>query len=256
MITVAYNVYNFDGYVHRPGEEKGRPAERSPVDQARAVGQALLPYEPDIITTSESRDEETVAALAETVGFDYAFFPSPGQWPGAIATRYPILEAENCPMAGERAEDLFTRHWGRAVLETPGGCLTVHSIHTFAGDHAVRSRELDVLLPRVADDLARGEDVIVQGDLNHHPVDPEYPRWAVARLTDSYARLGGDPAAGGTLLRPDPLRRLDYVFISRGLETRLSEARPLFEGDFRLYADRPDTVSLSDHLPQLARFRE
>ena len=255
MITVAYNVYSFDGYQHPPDEEKGRPAEQPPGDHARAVGRALLPYRPDIITTSESRNEQTVAEMAEELEFHYAFFPSPGQWPGAILTRYPILEAVNCPIPGDRPEDLFTRHWGRAVLDTPRGRLTIHSIHTFAGDIAIRTRELEALLPRVIDDIAEGADVIVQGDLNHRPEDPEYPSWAAAGLSDSYAQLGGDPAGGATLLRPHPCRRLDYVFVSGALVPRLTEARPLFENAFRLCAERPDAVSLSDHLPQMAEFR-
>jgi endonuclease/exonuclease/phosphatase family metal-dependent hydrolase len=255
MITIAYNVYSFDGYLHSPDEEKGRPAEQPPGEHARAVGRALLPYRPDIITTSESRDEQTVVEMAEELGFHYAFFPSPGQWPGAILTRYSILEAVNCPISGDRPEDLFTRHWGRAVLDTPQGPLTIHSIHTFAGDIAIRTRELEALLPCVIDDIAKGADVIVQGDLNHRPDDPEYPRWVMAGLSDSYARLGGDPAGGATLLRPHPCRRLDYVFLSDGLRRRLTEARPLFEDGFRLYAELPDAVALSDHLPQLAGFR-
>jgi endonuclease/exonuclease/phosphatase family metal-dependent hydrolase len=256
VISIAYNVFGFDGYQHPHGEKRGWPAGKPPVAHARAVGRGLIPYLPDIITISESRHEQSVEELAGALDFNFAYFPSPGQWPGAVLTRYRIVEAENCPVGGDRPDDLFTRHWGRVVLEASRGPLIVHSIHTFADDPEVRMREIDELLVRVTEDLVGGSDVIVQGDLNHRPEDCEYLRWAKAGLTDSYALLNAKPDGGYTLLRPHPCRRLDYVFVGGGLRDRLEEARPLFEKDFRLYPERPDAVALSDHLPQLARFRD
>ena len=117
-------------------------------------------------------------------------------------------------------------------------------------------RELEEMFPCLIADVASGRDVLVQGDLNHTPNDPEYSRWATTGLVDSYPQLANDASGGGTLLRPQPRVRLDYVFVSGALQIRLMEARPLNERKFRLYAERPDAVSLSDHLPQLARFRD
>ena len=84
--------------------------------------------------------------------------------------------------------------------------------------------------------------------------DPEYTVWAQTGLVDSYKEAGNPSHGGGTLLRPQPCARLDYVFVSESMNRRRVEARPLFEDDFRLYAEYANAVALNDHLPQLARF--
>lgn len=255
MISVAYNVFSFEGYVHRPEWVRGKVGGKLSGDGAREIGRALQAYAPDIVTTSESRNEGAVAALAEAMGFSYVYFPSPGLWPGGLVTRYKILEAENCPLGGKRRAELFTRHWGRAVLEMDEGePLIVHSVHTFAGWADVRHWEVKQILDVVRRDLATGHSVIVQGDLNHTPNGPEYDLWLDAGLVDTFSQMHGDTDDGKTLLRPQPRARLDYVLAGGAIVDQLVEARPLYEDDFRLYEDRPDFVALSDHLPQLARF--
>lgn len=256
MITLAYNVYSFVGYQHRPEWVRGKTAKKNSVVGACEIGQALLAYKPDIVTTSESHDEEAIAALAETLGFHYVYFPSPGLWPGSLMTRYPILESQNCPLPEPRRLDHFTRHWGRAVLETYNGPLITHSVHTFAGTGDVRYQEVRRILSVVKTDIATGHSVLVQGDLNHTPGGPEYDLWLEVGLTDTFAQFHSDPHAGKTLLRPEPRARLDYVFVAGPLANQLEAARPLYEGAFRLYEDQPDFVALSDHLPQGAWFTE
>ena len=105
-------------------------------------------------------------------------------------------------------------------------------------------------------DIASGLSLLVQGDFNHTPSGSEYPRWIESCLTDTFAEIGDDAVAGCTLLRPQPCARLDYVLVAGPLRDRLIEARPLFEEEFRLYSKSPDAVSLSDHLPQYARFHD
>lgn len=255
MITIAYNVYSFDGYVHQPDWVRGKRGEQLSTDVARAIGEALEVYQPDIVTTSESRDEMAVATLADTLGFSCVFFTSPGVWPGGLMTRYSILESENCPLGKKRRSEMFTRHWGRVVLEMDNGDpLIVHSVHTYAQWADVRCWEVKQILEVVTRDMATGHSVIVQGDLNHTPNGPEYALWLDAGLVDTFAHIHGETADGKTLLRPQPRSRLDYVLAAGPISKRLVEARPLYEGDFRLYEEKPDFVSLSDHLPQLAQF--
>jgi endonuclease/exonuclease/phosphatase family metal-dependent hydrolase len=255
MITVAYNVYSFEGYVHQPNWARGKVGGKVSVDGAREIGEALLSYGSDIVTTSESHDEAAVAALAEAMAFEHVYFESPGLWPGGLVTRYKILEAGNCPLGHKRRADLFTRHWGRAVLEMDDGePLIVHSVHTFAGWADVRCWEVKQMLEVMKGDLATGHSVIVQGDFNHTPYGPEYAWWLEAGLVDTFAQIHGETDDGKTLLRPQPRDRLDYVLVGGPIKNQLVEARPLYEDDFRLYKDQPDFVALSDHLPQLAKF--
>jgi len=255
MITVAYNVYSFEGYVHRAEWVRGKVGGKLSGDGAREIGRALQNYGVDVVTTSESRNEGAVATLAEEMGFSYVYFPSPGLWPGGLMTRYKILERENCPVGGKRRAELFTRHWGRAVLEGDDGApLIVHSVHTFAGWADVRYWEVKQILEVVKRDIKTGHSVIVQGDLNHTPYGPEYALWLDVGLVDTFSRMHGQTDEGKTLLRPQPRARLDYVLASGAIVDQLVEARPLYEADFRLYENRPDFVALSDHLPQLAKF--
>lgn len=254
MITIAYNVYSFVGYIHHPENERGKVAGKMSTDGARDIGKALSAYAPDIITTSESRNETAVAALAESLNYHHVYFPSPGLWPGGLITHYPILEFENCPVANKRRAELFTRHWGRAVLETDNGPLIVHSVHTFAGWADVRYWEVKQILEVVKRDMDTGHSVIVQGDLNHTPHGPEYSLWLDAGLIDTFTQINGQTEEGKTLLRPHPKARLDYVLAAGPIAQKLTQARPLYENDFRLYQDQPDFVALSDHLPQLAQF--
>ena len=227
MRTIAYNVYGFDGYQHRSEwGKRGKVGGKVPVVGAREIGQALKNYGPDIVTTSESRDEAAVAALAEALGFVYVYFPSFGLWPGGVVTKYRVLESENCPVVGKRRVDLFTRHWGRVVLETgEGQVVIVHSVHTFAGTADVRYWEVKRILEVVREDVASGHSVLVQGDLNHTPNGPEYRLWQKVGLVDTFAQITSGSDAGKTLLRPEPVARLDYVWATENLS--LTDARPL-----------------------------
>lgn len=257
MITVAYNVFSFVGYVHGHEWVRGKVGGKMPVDGAREIGGVLKTYGADIVTTSESCDESAVAALAEAMGFAYVYFESPGLWPGGLVTQYKVLESENCPLGGKRRSEHFTRHWGRAVLEMDDGKpLIVHSVHTFAQWADVRCWEVKQMLDVMEQDLKTGHSVIVQGDFNHTPYGPEYPLWLDAGLVDTFAQVHGETDEGKTLLRPQPRDRLDYVLAGGPIANQLVDARPLYEDDFRLYEDRPDFVALSDHLPQLAKFEK
>ena len=92
-----------------------------------------------------------VASIAEQMGMRYTYF-APGissfkgypiGFPGAIITRYEIVEAENCPLIqGSRPDDLFTRHWGRAVLRTDTEQLAFFSGHLHPSSADIRAREI------------------------------------------------------------------------------------------------------------------
>jgi endonuclease/exonuclease/phosphatase family metal-dependent hydrolase len=152
--------------------------------------------------------------------------------------------------------ELFTRHWGRALLETPSGRrLALHSLHTIAADADVRSLEVERVAQAICADLDAGHPVILQGDLNHTPHDPVAAVWTAAGLTDTFLSAPGVEDEGKTLLRPQPRARLDYVLASGSVARLIVSCRPLNEERFRLYPDRPDAISLSDHLPVLAEFQ-
>ncbi len=157
--TLTYNVLACKGYPEtEPNRARLRQA-RPQMIQRMALELGL--YAPDIVTFQESPSEETVAAIAVAMGRHYTYFA--GGFPGAVISRFKILESQNCPLVqGPRPRDLFTRHWGRAVLEIPGSRLTLYSAHLHPSDAAVRAREVTEALATMAADIAADGPLLFQ----------------------------------------------------------------------------------------------
>jgi len=250
--TITYNVLACRGY---NGGEAGDPvavARVRPQIPARLALELAL-HEPDIVTFQESPSETVVADVARRMGMHHTYFP--GGFPGAVISRFPIVASRNCPLAdGERPKDLFTRHWGRAEVMTDDGAVVIHSVHLYPGEKGRerRLREVPLMLAAMKADLESGRSVILQGDLNHRPEDPEYRMWADAGLTDCFAAKGtGQPL---TIPSTTPRARIDYVWCHGPISSRLRECRVLFEGAFRTNPEDASSVALSDHVPVLAVF--
>jgi len=272
--SIAYNVFNgCIGYKGINGRDLPPGEQSNLVRNARELGQIpvrimqeLALYQPNIISFSESAGEETVANMAKQLGMRYAFFPGgkdrKGKFPGAILTDFEIVRAETRPFAtpdGDR-EELFTRHWGKAELRTPGGkSIVVHSAHLWPfakekNDTQIRLDEISALLDSVAHDTAHGADaILLQGDLNHAPDTPEYRHMNSGNLVDAFKAAGiGD---GNTANAIKPAKRIDYIYCGGTLAKQLIMCRTLYEGCFRMNNDDPNGFALSDHLPVLADFR-
>lgn len=248
MRTIAYNVYGATGFPAPPDAADG--------SNAAAIAGELEGLDPTIVSFAEAPPKETVESIAVELGMDAAFFPSRGDWPGAICSAYPIASAS--PLQDELGalpEDLLTRHGGRAVLETPLGEVVVYSLHLYPGGaHDRRIREIARVRQPIAADLTADRSVIVQGDLNHPPTGPEYLEWRLLGLTDAYAAAGTGP--GATIKAHDPNRRIDYVLTDATLADRLTDARVIRSPPFGPGepADELPGRFLSDHLPVAATF--
>src|SRR5262249_38212110 len=112
--TIAYNILECQGWTAQKDTEKKGPFA---AQVARRIALELSLYDPSIVNFSESPAESVIAEIARLMGMNYVFFPSGEKWPGALLTKWTILESRNCPVSGgERPKDLFTRHWGMARL--------------------------------------------------------------------------------------------------------------------------------------------
>jgi endonuclease/exonuclease/phosphatase family metal-dependent hydrolase len=220
-------------------------------------------YRPDLVTFQESPDEAVVARIASELGFHHAWFAGgwpgneewPGGFPGSILSRFPIIKKTNRPNIGEQhPEELFTRHWCSAVLETDNGPLHVFSAHLHPEDEAIRAREVEGILAVLEGALATGESLLFQGDLNHTPDGPEYARWRAAGLVDTLATMGYKDTP--TFSSIAPKARIDYIWAGGPVASKLVESRVLFEGAFRTNPEDSTSFALSDHVPVLARFGE
>jgi endonuclease/exonuclease/phosphatase family metal-dependent hydrolase len=250
--VIAYNVYGCSGW---PKNRRLSQRAASTGQMAERLAMELALHEPDIVTLSESPGEDVVREIAQGLEMNWTRFPSGGQWPGTLLTRLDIIGSENAPVVGgERPPDLFTRHWGRcAVRLPPGDPLIVHSAHLMPGaDPSIRIREVDTMLAAMEEDRAAGRSMLLMGDLNHGPQTTEYSMWINAGWVDTFATVGeGD---GPTIKSDIPQWRIDYVMAAGPIAGQVVEARPLFEGAFRLNINDPESFALSDHLPQFAAF--
>ncbi|MCC6487061.1 MAG: endonuclease/exonuclease/phosphatase family protein [Candidatus Hydrogenedentes bacterium] len=259
LTTISYNVLACRGYPETDENRDRLARAREHMTTRFALELGL--YGPDIVTFQESPSEEVVASIAQQLGMNYAYFPGgwpgnadwPGGFPGTIMSRFPIVEKENCPLReGTRPEDLFTRHWCRAVLKTGTGRLSIYSAHLHPSDAAVREREVTEILKVLAPELESGAPLLFQGDLNHMPDGPEYARWTGAGLVDTFASKG--TGIDVSIPSTEPRERIDYIWAYGPVAGQLVEARILFEGQFRTSPADTKSFALSDHVPALARF--
>lgn len=250
---ITYNVLRCRGYAVTPEAKPFLKAAAAQMPTRLALELAL--YEPDIVTFQEGPSEKVLATIADQMGMHHAFFA--GGWPGAVLSRFEIVEQQNCPLVSwnERPSELFTRHWGRAVLRLPGGKLNLFSAHLHPSNAAVRAREIAEMLKVMAPYLEQEGSVVLQGDLNHQPSGPEYPRWRSAGLVDAFDRVVPD-IVPYSFNSHAPTKRIDYIWTSQALARRGGDCRILFERAFRTNTADPRSVALSDHLPLMADFSQ
>ena len=254
--SISYNILACLGYPENDAN-RGRFRAMAPQQPERMAHELQL-YSPDVVTFSESVSEETAKVIASAMRMNFSWFPPgvpsfkgyPIGFPGTIMTRHKILESQNAP--GNKDSELYTRHWGRAVIQTGTEEIVVHTGHLNPHKSETRMREIDGMLAVMEKDQKSGRSILFQGDLNHRPDTPEYQRWAAAGFVDSFlARGTGQPFTSNSI---SPRGRIDYIWVYGPLIQRLKEARCLFEGAFRTNPEDPQSVALSDHLPVMAVF--
>jgi endonuclease/exonuclease/phosphatase family metal-dependent hydrolase len=255
--TITYNVLACMGYRNKKDERRSYRPDIPREQMTTRFALELGLYQPDIVSFQESPGEQVVADTAEKLGLrHHCFFHSGQAWPGAVMSRYRILEFRNCPLKSfdKRPAELFTRHWGRAVLETPAGELVIYSAHLFPGGGSPARREPEVseMLKVMASDIQTNRSMLLQGDLNSKPDGPEYKRWVEAGLVDTFAAKGVGQSY--TIPSDNVQARIDYIWAHGPIAGRLRECRVLYEGAFRTNPDDPGSIALSDHVPVAATF--
>ena len=254
--TMSYNILACLGY---PETEKNRERFRAMApQQPMRMAQELLLYRPDLVTFSESVPQGTAERIGSAMGMNVAWFPPgipsfkgyPIGFPGTVLTRHKILESQNAP--GSTDAELYTRHWGRAVILTESEEIVVHTGHLNPHKSEIRMKEIDGMLRVMEKDQKSGRSILFQGDLNHRPEAPEYERWVKAGLVDTFAAKGVGQAFTSSPITPKG--RIDFIWVCGPLAGRLVKARCLFEGNFRTNLEDPQSVALSDHLPVMAVF--
>jgi endonuclease/exonuclease/phosphatase family metal-dependent hydrolase len=253
---MSYNILACLGF---PETETNRERflAMAPQQPSRMANELSL-YRPDIVTFSESVLRGTAERIGVAMGMNVAWFPPgvpsfkgyPIGFPGTVLTRFKILESQNAP--GNSDSELYTRHWGRALVHTGSEEIAIHSGHLNPHKGEIRMKEIDGMLREIEKDQKAGRSILLQGDLNHRPEAPEYERWVQAGLVDTFAAKGVGQAFTSSPIMPKA--RIDYIWAHGPIAARLTEARCLFEGAFRTNPADPQSIALSDHLPVMAVF--
>lgn len=250
ITTITYNVYAFQGYPKTDDTQFILNDVHEQMPERMALELAL--YKPDIVTFQESPAEAEVKKVAEKLEMQYTYFP--GGFPGALLTKFDIVSAQNCPLVQKNEPgDLFSRHWGKALLKSKEEEVMVYSAHLHPSDDAIRAREVEEVLKVIETDAKNGRKFIFQGDLNHEPIQEEYARWERAGLTDCYRAKGVEQR--NTIKSTFPNRTVDYIWVNEALTKRLLRCKVLFEGNFRTNPMDERSFALSDHLPVMAEFK-
>ena len=220
----------------------------------------------DAITLEEAESKQFVAELARKLGWNYAYFPGGWQdpdhgWPEgiptAILTPHKIIEQTNCPLVTHetRPKDLFTRGYGRAVIDTGHEKLTLivaHLLPSWTNTTHIRLGEISEILALAQKERAAGRSVLIGGDMNHRPDTPEYKAWMDGKLLDTLAAKGHRDVLTCPTQKPE--ERIDYIFALGPITQRLLQADALTIPPFAMPAGDSASYALSDHLPVFAEF--
>lgn len=219
-------------------------------------------------------DRPALEIMAARLGMHFVFgqaqtFPFAFNRPGrsfgnALLSRWPILASAAHhlnPVNGHAPRGLLE---ARILLPDEGRTLTVYVTHLDAESEEVRLAQTQALLSWTGRDRARPH--VLMGDFNaYNPADYDaaglealrrtveglglnlyqpktLPRLLKAGYVDAWTRVG-DGAGPTCCNRPNPLFRVDYVFVSESLAPGLRRCRR--------WQDAPAPVA-SDHLPVLA----
>ncbi|MEU6430105.1 endonuclease/exonuclease/phosphatase family protein [Microbispora sp. NPDC046973] len=202
---------------------------------------------PDVVLLSEvdrgwllNGGHDDLARIARGLGMRYYFAPAADRlWGDALLTNLPVSEIGSTRLGrhgyptGAQAQPI--------VLEV--GDHEVGIVNTHLQEPRGQAPEVAAIARRLAANtlppgvgVADPRPVIVAGDLNTTPSDPQMRVLEAAGLSDPLRALGDPPTSPADA----PVRRIDHVLISDGLTA--------------VAADAP-RVPFSDHLPLVVRLR-
>lgn len=201
--------------------------------------------EVDAHWSARSRFDDEVKLLAQNLGMNSYFAPIydlPSKQEGrprrqfgvAVLSRYPILEANNREMtrlstqvrdpSPERAPGL-----AEVLVDVKGVRVKIYSVHLdYRPEPAVRRLQVKELL----DVLSENDyEKIVLGDFNARTTAPELtPLYSV--LYDTWAKIHSSES-GFTFPAEKPDRKIDHIFVSRGIVTKSANIIDALASDHR-----------------------
>jgi len=208
------------------------------------IAQVIESNNPDIVALQEvsrgwvvSGRVDMLAWLSQRLHMPYVFGPTADPfWGNAILSRYPILaySREELP-----PRDLFIlRGFIVALIDLGNGqqikVIDTH-FHHLEGQTDIRQLQSGAILNFI--NSIDNNNIVISGDLNAEPSDPEISMLYQARFIDAAKKI--DPELAYTFTSDNPHQRIDYILVSFDLRNRI--------GDVQVPLN-----TASDHLPVVA----
>lgn len=229
--------------IHAGTDASGRPYLDAVADLVRSTAADVVLLQEVDRRTRRSGNVDQLEALSRKTGFASAFGRSldydGGQYGIAALARKSLDAADTTPLptappqprAGGAVEPRVALS---AVATTALGRLHIVTTHLDASrEEQYRLQETAHLLHIVRNLSSADVPLLVGGDFNSEPGSTAYARLVAAGLRDAWVECGsGD---GRTYPAHEPVKRIDYLFLTAGLsctsarviDTRISDHRPL-----------------------------
>jgi endonuclease/exonuclease/phosphatase family metal-dependent hydrolase len=208
------------------------------------IAQVIESNNPDIIALQEvsrgwvvSGRADMLTWLSQRLNMPYVFGPTADPfWGNAILSRYPILAYSRYQLP---PSDLFIlRGFIVALIDVGQGrqikVIGTH-FHHLEGQTEIRQLQSGAILTFINN--IDNNNIILLGDLNAEPSDPEITMLYEARFIDTVKNQ--DPHIAYTFTSDNTQQRIDYILVSSDLASKIGAVRiPL--------------STASDHLPVVA----
>ncbi|MFW2336544.1 endonuclease/exonuclease/phosphatase family protein [Ilumatobacter sp.] len=150
---------------------------------------------------------DLLAYLERSLGMAYRYVPAAdGQFGNAILSRLPITEVDSGSLPNDGVQE---RGYAIVLIEVPGDDLTVAVAHT----HSRSAVQVAALLEAVDADSR----LVIAGDMNIAPDDPEVAMFTDAGLIDTVGATG-DPCRTTSAEPTSGCDRPDWVFITPDID--------------------------------------
>jgi endonuclease/exonuclease/phosphatase family metal-dependent hydrolase len=208
------------------------------------IAQVIESNNPDIVALQEvsrgwvaSGRVDMLSWLSQRLNMPYVFGPTADPfWGNAILSRYPILAYSRYDLP---PRDLFIlRGFIVALIDLGDGqqikVIDTH-FHHVKGQSDIRQLQSEAIIDFI--NSIDNNNIVLLGDLNTEPTEPEFIMLYRAHLTDTATMI--DPELAYTFTSDNPHQRIDYILVSSDLRNRIG------------YVQVPLSTA-SDHLPIIA----
>lgn len=265
--VATYNIHYWKPVSHKKFESTAMKSFNENIQKSgsrlKYYAEEIARLDADIISLQEVPHPDQLKELASYLKMNYVYFPGGHKFKGweygiggGILSKFKIVSSKNCPLVTyeKRPDKIFSRHFGKAVIDTGSEEIVVYSTHllpSWKNTEHVRISELNEIKVVAEKDIKAGKSILLMGDFNLSPETEEYQAIHNSSFKDCFVLKG--KGKGYTCSTENLTERIDYIWASGPLLKRLKSCNEISEKNFGVEAGSKG-FALSDHLPVKAVF--